>query len=204
MNTHIIESWPRWLRWILVLPVAVASYWIVQLLVSILLYFADFVGESNWPHSMNDLVCQITNSFAGPYAFVFTGTLMAPSRKNHSAITLATLGAVLVVGITLLGIITSTHYSKALLIASAIIGLIGFCTACAQVAKDESVDANDGEIAPMEQEIAYSPEVDLQSMTGAELAEYAFKISKEKPMDLGVQRAAIQAEARRRGNDKRR
>jgi hypothetical protein len=109
------------------------------LIVAIVLSLADEVGASNWPHSMNDNICQLANSFAGPYCFVIAGTAVAPSNKIYSAVSLALISALLTVGVIILGSISDTGHSVRWLTITGIIGLIGVAAACLRVHAAESV-----------------------------------------------------------------
>lgn len=134
--TSGIRYLPSWVRWILVLPVAGASYLVVQLIVAVVLSLADLMGQSNWPHSMSDLVSQITNSFAGPYCFVFTGAFMAPSHKRYSAIALTVLGIALMAAVMAFGLVSDPSLVTWKVIASTIIGIVACAVAYAHSTKD--------------------------------------------------------------------
>ncbi len=124
---------PSWLRWILVLPIAIASCLVVQVIVAILFSLADLLDESNWPHSMNDLVTRMATYFAGSYCFVFAGVFVAPSHKRHSAIVLTVVGIVLLTWFAVTALIKGSRWE---LSVSAIIGISACVVACLRVMND--------------------------------------------------------------------
>lgn len=97
-----LENWPRWLRWLLVLPAAIASSLGIQLLVGIAHLFIE-PGEVLVPFvgAMGDYFPQLANSIAGPYAFVWAGASLAPTRKKRVALVLATAMSLMLVAGTL-------------------------------------------------------------------------------------------------------
>ncbi len=77
---------PNWLRWTLVLPVAVIAYFAIQVVVGI--------GSERLPLSdyLQDSASQLINSILGPWAFVYPSSKIAPVGKSfQTAVFLTTL-----------------------------------------------------------------------------------------------------------------
>ena len=77
---------PNWLRWTLVLPVAVIAYFAIQVVVGI--------GSERLPLSdyLQDSASQFINSILGPWAFVYPSSKIAPAGKSsQTAVFLTTL-----------------------------------------------------------------------------------------------------------------
>src|SRR6266536_4634015 len=81
------------IRWILVLPVSAAAYYIVQVINAFI--------TSYLPHFM-DWAVQLFNSMAGPVAFIALGTWCAPKFKPHTGTALAIVNALCTVAIGVL------------------------------------------------------------------------------------------------------
>jgi len=77
---------PNWLRWTLILPVAVIAYFAIQIVVGI--------GSERLPLSdyLQDSASQLINSILGPWAFVYPSSQIAPvGKSSQTAVFLTTL-----------------------------------------------------------------------------------------------------------------
>jgi len=77
MELPVVERFPHWLRWLLVLPVAVAAYAVVQLI-------NVFAPGPDW-------LIRWFGSLANPCAFVLVGSLAAPKARFAVSVVLAIL-----------------------------------------------------------------------------------------------------------------
>src|ERR1700742_15109 len=79
-----INRLPNWLRWILFLPAAIASYFIGFMLAVLI--------DEQWP--IPSFLLQFYYSALCPLIFVFTGMFVAPSRRFAIALTLTIINAI--------------------------------------------------------------------------------------------------------------
>jgi len=117
---------PNWLRWILVLPVALLSYFAIQVLVGIQ---SDTLPL---PGSIQDLWSQGVNSVVGPWAFVFVGAKMAPPpRAFETAVTLGVVYGMFTGAVAILALLNSNRVHNPLWLTTAgalgVLAVIGTC-----------------------------------------------------------------------------
>jgi hypothetical protein len=79
-----------WLRWIAVLPAAVAAYFVVQILYALFNWF------------LPDLLVQALNSWIGPISFVGAGAYTAPSHRFQVALGLSIVLSAVVISVVAL------------------------------------------------------------------------------------------------------
>ncbi len=102
LPTDILEVMPEpqqtplkifvvWLRWILLLPLAIAGYFAIQVAVG---FFGSWSG-SIIPAIGNDVASQFINSIIGPICFVLVGAKIAPKYSFVVAICLTVVHATL-------------------------------------------------------------------------------------------------------------
>jgi hypothetical protein len=119
----------RTLRWIAVLPAAVAAYLGIQVVVALGNSFAP--GPESWIN----IWCQLINSIAGPYCFVLAGAKTAPLHRFITAIVLTVLYS-LASGVLLTLVLTSQQQFSTPLwwfVTSLVIGLVAAIVACIQL-----------------------------------------------------------------------
>ena len=87
----MVERLPGGVRWILVLPAAVAAYLGVQLAIIVIGGISSFLNGGGWPNWLYQLV----NSAAGPYASVAVAAAIAPHGKFPTAVVVGLLNAAL-------------------------------------------------------------------------------------------------------------
>jgi hypothetical protein len=106
--------------------VAVASFWVIQFLIAIV----NSIGIG-LPETVVNLWCQVVNSIAGGYCFVFAGAKTAPRYRFIVAIVLAVcLGVAAGVIVTLAIVTGKYHDSIVWLIISSILALGAGVLAC--------------------------------------------------------------------------
>ena len=102
---RMLDKMPAWLRWLVVLPVGVGSYLVVQIVIAVVHGLVESVGElSPIASMMGDYFPQLVNSAVGPYAFVRSGTRVAPAHRTVTAATLAVSVTVMTVGVLILAL----------------------------------------------------------------------------------------------------
>ena len=86
---------PRWLRWVLVIPIAAFAWVAVSLGVPILFTVFELLGVQKNPIAslMGDYLPQVLAAIAAPYGFVWCGVYTAPARRAAVAVALATVMA---------------------------------------------------------------------------------------------------------------
>jgi hypothetical protein len=130
-----MKSIPNWLRWVLVLPAAIVSYFAIQIVIAIMNSFTPF------PESFENIFCQLINSVAGPYCFVVAGTMLAPKYNFIVSITLTVLYVIINTTILVIAIMNgSSTIPLWWLIITSILGIITTIYACARFHKEESHD----------------------------------------------------------------
>ncbi len=95
---------PNWLRWTLVLPVAVIAYFAIQIVVGI--------GSERLPLSdyLQDSASQLINSILGPWAFVYPSSKIAPvGKSSQTAVFLTTLFFIIMIVLGYLRVGISGH-----------------------------------------------------------------------------------------------
>ena len=104
-----------WLRWVGVLPVAVAAYIVIQLIVII----------GNLITGLPDFYMQLFNSIAASYCFVYAGARTAPRYPFVVAVTLTVIFAILNSSVLTLAFI-SHRYSGSLtwLVITCTLGIV--------------------------------------------------------------------------------
>jgi hypothetical protein len=127
-----------WLRWVAVLPAAVAAYFVIQFIVAI----GHSIG--GLPALLVDGFCQIVNSIVGPYCFVYAGARTAPRYSFVVAVTLAVVFAILNGSLLTLAF-TSHRYSRSLtwLVISCILGIAATILACVYFHEQDKQNTND-------------------------------------------------------------
>jgi hypothetical protein len=120
----VVDRLPHWLRWLLVLPTAVAAYFAVQLAIII----AGLLSGNELP----DWVYQLINSAASGYAFVGAAAWMAPRAKVVTAIIHTLLNSV--VGFWLLSVAVAEFGRQSdawlFLAGGSLLGIAGGGAAC--------------------------------------------------------------------------
>lgn len=117
------------LRWIAVLPAALAAFAIIQLLI----IFADATmaeGHANW-------YLQLVNSFAGAYAFVFAGAHTAPRYQYTVGIVLAVLAVIFMSGLLYLAYSIKTTDPWWWLALASAISIVAVVAAVSQLKEDK-------------------------------------------------------------------
>lgn len=122
-----------WLRWLAVLPVALTASLVVQIGVGLASERTPF------DDIIQDLLSQLANSFAAPWAFVYVGARVAPSgRRLHAAIGLSVLFSVFTGAIVAIALLTrdATHHAWWLVISSTLsVGTV--IASCVAVGRDD-------------------------------------------------------------------
>ena len=121
------------MRWIAVLPAAVGAYFGIQIFVALGSSFG--LGSE----SLSNVWCQLVNSIAGPYCFVYAGAKTAPTQRFITAIGLTVLfslvnGAILVLALQNQGRLTTPLWW---LITCTVIGVIATIVCCVQFHQGE-------------------------------------------------------------------
>lgn len=128
---------PNWVRWLLVVPAALAAFGVVQVLVAIILTLSPLQGLSP---KLSDGAGQLVNSALGPYCFVLMGSLVAPSHRRASAITLAVLGLAIMGAVyilsSMIGGVARFGFTGWWLFVSFVLGVASSCIACNHVRLD--------------------------------------------------------------------
>jgi len=104
------------LRWIAVLPAAVASFFGVQLLIILI----NSMTSASW----SDRMLQLINSGASAYYFVYAGARTAPTYQFVVGIVLAILFGIFVVVIATVGFFIKTTDPLWWLILAGVISLV--------------------------------------------------------------------------------
>jgi hypothetical protein len=116
------------LRWIAVLPAAVAAFAVVQLLI--------ILANSITTNGYADWFLQLANSFAGAYAFVFAGAHTAPKRQYMVGIVLAVLFSAFIIGLMVLRWFIKTSDPFWWLALAGVISLVALVAAVIQLKED--------------------------------------------------------------------
>lgn len=122
---------PNWLRWLLVLPVALAGYLGIQILVGI--------GSENLPlsDSLQDSASQLINSFLGPWAFVYPSSKLVP--EHHQAQTAKFMMVLFILTTIAIGyfifISGDKTHSASWLVTTSVIGFVSAFLAYRQVCR---------------------------------------------------------------------
>jgi len=119
MELPVIERFPHWLRWFLVLPAAVAAYAVVQLINAV------FAPAPDW-------VIRWFSSFADPCAFVLVGSLTAPKARFAVSVVLAIVISAAQSLIVIVGTARGMEPGPDLW-AAALIGIVGAVAGAAMV-----------------------------------------------------------------------
>lgn len=133
-----VQKLPGWVRWLLVLPTAIAAYVGVQLLVIL----GGLLSGSQLP----DWAYQLMNSALSGYALVIAAAWMAPRGRMAVAVGMAVLS--IGAGLLLIGVAISdsARQSDAWLGlgAAAVLGILGSLLACYQTWETQrlAIDAN--------------------------------------------------------------
>jgi hypothetical protein len=119
MSFIVNPKW-NWLRWVLIVPVALISWLLVEILVNFFsLLNAWFIGAS--PDSPYLIVAKILAAAFGGFYFVFGGSMTAPNKNRLVAILLFII--LLLIGVTLIIInLINKSYEPAVLGLSYVIG----------------------------------------------------------------------------------
>ncbi len=120
---------PVWLRWCLILPMAILAYALVTIAIPVVFIVVDLLESSQNrvlhppPAPLRDYLPQLLACIAATYSFVWCGTYIAPARR--SAVALA-LGVFIVVPYLLLTpflISVNTRYPTWWLLLSVLISV---------------------------------------------------------------------------------
>jgi hypothetical protein len=119
-----LPKWQYFLRWVAVLPVAVAASAIGHAIVIALYLLSQFVGEgridpSSWPAFVGKVLASAVSGFAP----VIAAFIIAPSHKAYATLSVALL-FLLASGYVLFGHLFSKSYGEALLIAVSVGGAV--------------------------------------------------------------------------------
>jgi len=115
------------LRWIAVLPAAVAAYFVIQLVI-ILMDATMAERHAEW-------FLQLINSGASSYAFVFAGAYTAPKHQFIVSIILATIFVVSMIGLLTLRIFVETSDPLWWLALAGVISIIAAIAAVKQLSE---------------------------------------------------------------------
>lgn len=104
-----MDKMPDWLRWALALPSAIISYFVVQLIVSVLHGLAEYFNGLDpqlFPTItiLGNFLPQFVNSIASPYLFVKVGAHFAPNHKYETSVVFAVFISVATVVLTVVWI----------------------------------------------------------------------------------------------------
>jgi peptidoglycan/LPS O-acetylase OafA/YrhL len=128
---------PTWLRWVVVLPTAIASYLGIQILIGLQSEMAPF------PDILQDLWSQGLNSIIGPWAFVYSGARVAPRRWIlETGVTLAVFYGIFTGAIATLALLDPTPtYSPWWLAICALLGIVTVIATCVQLRKQVALES---------------------------------------------------------------
>jgi hypothetical protein len=117
-------KWQYFLRWVAVLPGAIAASSIGHAIVIALSLLSQFVGEgriepSSWPAFVGQVIASAVSGFA----LVIAAFIIAPSRKAYTTLLVALL-FFLTSGYLLFTHILSESYREALLMAVSVSGAV--------------------------------------------------------------------------------
>jgi hypothetical protein len=132
-----------WLRWILVLPAAVAAYFGVQIAVIVVEAINDFFWDS---HSVR--WTQFVNSVAGPAAFVWCGAFVAPGYRFVTAICLSIVMTIFESVVATLVFYSGSRtldFEGWWLIGMGVAGLVACVIACVVVREKEDEETKERE-----------------------------------------------------------
>lgn len=120
------------LRWFLVLPGAIGIFVGIQLFVAILTSFLPI------PEPPVNVFCQVINTIAAPYFFVFVGAKIAPRNTLAVGLILAILYGIGVGAVITLNAITPNRYEPLWwTIIKLILGIIAAVVCCVQLRNEE-------------------------------------------------------------------
>ena len=139
---------PDWLRWILVIPAAIGAYAASQVVIGLLSLVSDFfwsTGSARWT--------QLMNSAAGPAAFVWYGSRVAPRYRFSTSICLAVLLSMAVTAFVTFFFSRGlgTKWENVWFVICAVVEIISSIVACHSIQK---ADANEKKEHPTQEEFA--------------------------------------------------
>lgn len=117
------------LRWVAVLPAALAAYFAIQLLI--------ILGDAIMAERHAEWFLQLVNSFASAYAFVFAGAHTAPRYQFTVGIVLAIIFAAFLIALLSLGYFIKTTDPFWWLALAGVISLAGVVAAISQLRDDK-------------------------------------------------------------------
>lgn len=106
-NKAFIDKLPNWLRWILVLPGALATFILANVAISI---FYMLFGDRYLPETMKHFFIQFINGIVASYYYVFVGTYIAPKFKPTVAIVLTVIFSLLIGILLALTLVSGNSY----------------------------------------------------------------------------------------------
>jgi hypothetical protein len=125
MDDAFLEQWPTWLRWLLVVPAALAGFLAIQIVIVILSFFSG-----SWLSWLPDWAIQLINSAASGYALVYAAAWTAPRAKVVVAVS-ATILVAVIAGVALMGgLLIPTKSGPVVLALAALLTLAGSAAAC--------------------------------------------------------------------------
>lgn len=124
------SPWVYWLRWVALLPAAFAAYFVAQLIYALIQ--TVFTNESDW-------WIQLANSAIGPAAFVYYGTLTAPSHRVQTAIGLSIVICSIQISIVTLSALTTRQFGWPFvwLCVCVVVGIAAAIGVCTHFLKEE-------------------------------------------------------------------
>lgn len=133
-NMSFINKIPKWLRWILFLPVALIAALIVTIPFGVVLIMVEHVSPYKDVVLFTKYLIEIIRHFIQGYVFIWLGSLIAPSRKIKISIMLIVIAIIICLGSVYKTILYyqethNTFYIPSLLIVASICAIIGAITA---------------------------------------------------------------------------
>jgi FtsH-binding integral membrane protein len=124
-----------WLRWVGVLPAAVAAYIVIQVMVAI----------GNIITGLPDFYVQLFNSIVASFCFVYAGAKTAPRYSFIVALTLTIIFTILNGSVLTLVFVTHRYYSGSLtwLVICCILGIVSTIAACAYFHEEDNENTTD-------------------------------------------------------------
>jgi hypothetical protein len=123
-----LDPLPGWLRWVLVLPMAIIGFFAIQLMIIVISAL-----NISWLSWLPDWVIQLINSAASGFAFVYAGAWMAPRGKLPVAVILTVAVAALSGMILLATLFGIGHGSRIVLLVATLLTLLFAVFACITV-----------------------------------------------------------------------
>jgi hypothetical protein len=134
----LLKRFPKfieWLRWILVIPGAIASYFAIQVLVAICSYLFGLIV----PVLGNDMASQFINTILGTIFFVLVGAKIAPKHSFIVAICLTVAYATIQITVISIGILALVKTTDSLwwIVVTSLVS-VGTAVACCLFLRNQS------------------------------------------------------------------